>query len=99
VIQQAHRPGSATGAGSSSASIPTIPFNIEAGEDDVAWLNLVENDEVQKITDVCVQRWQSTSPEARKKMFAMFAIAGVFLAVCHHGHLLVICDMIRSGEL
>jgi Kyakuja-Dileera-Zisupton transposase len=32
-------------------------------------------------------------------MFALFAIAGVFLAVCRHGHVLVICDMIRSGEL
>ncbi|KAJ3481525.1 hypothetical protein NLJ89_g12204 [Agrocybe chaxingu] len=32
-------------------------------------------------------------------MFALFAIAGIFLAVCQHGHVLVICDMIRSGEL
>jgi Kyakuja-Dileera-Zisupton transposase len=32
-------------------------------------------------------------------MFALFAIAGIFLAVCRHGHVLVICDMIRSGEL
>jgi hypothetical protein len=32
-------------------------------------------------------------------MFALFAVAGIFLAVCRHGHVLVICDMIRSGEL
>ena len=32
-------------------------------------------------------------------MFALFVVAGIFLAVCHHGHVLVICDMIRSGEL
>ncbi|KAF8210732.1 hypothetical protein K438DRAFT_1492987, partial [Mycena galopus ATCC 62051] len=34
-----------------------------------------------------------------KKMYALFAIAGIFIAVCRHGHVLVICDMIRSGEL
>ena len=32
-------------------------------------------------------------------MFALFAVAGIFLAVCRHGHVLVICDMIHSGEL
>jgi hypothetical protein len=32
-------------------------------------------------------------------MFSLFAVAGIFLAVCRHGHVLVICDMIRSGEL
>ncbi|KAJ7220386.1 hypothetical protein C8J57DRAFT_1095058, partial [Mycena rebaudengoi] len=34
-----------------------------------------------------------------KKMFALFAISGIFIAVCCHGHVLVMCDMIRSGEL
>ncbi|KAJ7778074.1 hypothetical protein B0H14DRAFT_3095842 [Mycena olivaceomarginata] len=32
-------------------------------------------------------------------MFALFAIAGIFISVCRHGHVLVMCDMIRSGEL
>ncbi|KAF8195179.1 hypothetical protein K438DRAFT_2126983 [Mycena galopus ATCC 62051] len=32
-------------------------------------------------------------------MFALFAISGIFLSVCCHGHVLVICDMICSGEL
>ncbi|KAJ7816305.1 hypothetical protein B0H14DRAFT_3089819 [Mycena olivaceomarginata] len=32
-------------------------------------------------------------------MFALFAISGIFLAVCRHGHVLVMCDMIWSGEL
>ncbi|KAJ7734413.1 hypothetical protein B0H16DRAFT_1225125, partial [Mycena metata] len=34
-----------------------------------------------------------------KKMFALFAVAGIFLVVCRHGHVVVMCDMIRSGEL
>ncbi|KAJ7257567.1 hypothetical protein B0H12DRAFT_988360, partial [Mycena haematopus] len=34
-----------------------------------------------------------------KKMFALFAVSGIFISVCRHGHVLVMCDMIRSGEL
>ncbi|KAJ7865583.1 hypothetical protein B0H14DRAFT_2733900 [Mycena olivaceomarginata] len=32
-------------------------------------------------------------------MFALFAISGIFISVCRHGHVLAMCDMIRSGEL
>jgi hypothetical protein len=67
--------------------------------EETAWLNLTEHDELAKCLDTCVDRWRNAGPEARKKMFALFAIAGIFLAVCRHGHVLVICDMIRSGEL
>ncbi|KAJ6620183.1 hypothetical protein B0H10DRAFT_2360931 [Mycena sp. CBHHK59/15] len=38
-------------------------------------------------------------PKPVKKMFTLFAIAGIFLTVCRHGHVVVMCDMIRSGEL
>ena len=48
---------------------------------------------------LCVERWCNASPEACKKMFTLFAIAGIFLTVCRHGHVLVICDMICSGKL
>ena len=56
-------------------------------------------DEAQKVINVCMKWWKSAGPEARKKMFALLAIAGIFVAVCQHGHLMVICDMIHSGEL
>ncbi|TFK59070.1 hypothetical protein BDN72DRAFT_873096 [Pluteus cervinus] len=49
--------------------------------------------------NTCVERWRNAGPEARKKMFAVFAISGIFLTVCRHGHALTLCDMIRSGEL
>ena len=49
--------------------------------------------------DVYVEHWKSAGPEAWKKMFALFTIAGILLAVCWHGHLLVICNMIHGGEL
>ena len=63
------------------------------------WLNVAENDELAEGLTICVERWRAAGPEARKKMFALFAISGIFLAVCRHGHVLAICDMIRSGEL
>ena len=68
-------------------------------DDDIAWLNVAEMDDLAQCMNTCVERWRNAGPEARKKMFALFAITGIFLAVCRHGHVLVICDMIRSGEL
>ena len=75
-----------------------MTFNLYANDDNIAWLNITENEELQKITDVCIECWCSASPRSRKKMFALFAVSGIFIAVCHHGHLLVICDMIHGGE-
>lgn len=75
------------------------PSNSDIDSESIAWLNALENDELSKNLNVCVERWKSASPESRKKMFALFAIAGVFVAVCRHGHVLLVCDMIRSGEL
>lgn len=62
-------------------------------------MNVSEHEELAKCVNTCVDRWKNAGPEARKKMFALFAISGIFLAVCRHGHVLVMCDMIRSGEL
>ena len=76
------------------------PSNVEdLGVEEVAWLNVNEHDDLAKCLDTCVDRWRNAGPEAQKKMFALFAVAGIFLAVCRHGHVLAICDMIRSGEL
>ncbi|KAJ7697393.1 hypothetical protein B0H17DRAFT_928404 [Mycena rosella] len=81
---------------------PTLPAHDDDG--DTAWLNVnelnsAETDELATSVNTCVERWKAAGPEARKKMFALFAIAGVFLTVCRHGHVIVMCDMIRSGEL
>ncbi|KAJ6481138.1 hypothetical protein C8R45DRAFT_1054313 [Mycena sanguinolenta] len=62
-------------------------------------LSSEETDELTKCLNTCVERWKAAGPEARKKMFALFAVAGIFISVCRHGHVLLICDMIRSGEL
>ncbi|KIY48270.1 hypothetical protein FISHEDRAFT_43570 [Fistulina hepatica ATCC 64428] len=49
--------------------------------------------------DACVERWRAAGPDARKKAVELFAVAGIFITLCRHGHVLVMCDMIRSGEL
>jgi len=80
-----------------------VPADADRIEDiateEMAWLNVTEHDDLAKCLDTCVDRWRNAGPDVRKKMFALFAIAGIFLAVCRHGHVLVICDMIHSGEL
>lgn len=75
------------------------PDGVDLDQEEVAWLNVAEHNELARCLDTCVDRWKNAGPESRKKMFALFAVAGIFLCVCRHGHLLVICDMIRSGEL
>ena len=70
---------------------------------DPDWLHVVQDNGSTSVMPeklpVCIERWKNAGPESRKRMFAMFSVSGVFLAVCHHGHVLAICDMIRSGEL
>ncbi|KAL0578052.1 hypothetical protein V5O48_003958 [Marasmius crinis-equi] len=81
---------------SSSTAGPDI--NVDS-PDDIAYLNVNESGQITEAVHVCVERWKAAGPESQKRMFAFFAITGVFLAVCRHGHLLVTCDMRRSGEL
>ena len=76
----------------------------EDEDGDIAWLNINElnaadSDELAQCLDTCVERWKAAGPEGRKKMFSLFAISGIFITVCRHGHAVVMCDMIRSGEL
>ncbi|KAJ7740452.1 hypothetical protein DFH07DRAFT_751622 [Mycena maculata] len=73
-------------------------------DEDVAWLNVneldaMEAEELAKCINTCVDRWRAAGPDQRKKMFALFAVSGIFLTVCRHGHVVVMCDMIRGGEL
>ncbi|KAJ7041288.1 hypothetical protein C8F04DRAFT_1208483 [Mycena alexandri] len=103
----AHLSTSATPTSTGPATTSTDPTTTPAptpDDDDVAWLNVnemngEESEELAKCVNTCVERWKAAGPEARKKMFALFAVAGIFISVCRHGHVLLICDMIRSGEL
>ncbi|KAG1859304.1 hypothetical protein F4604DRAFT_1882800 [Suillus subluteus] len=58
-----------------------------------------EDQDSNEPVNVCVDRWRNAAPEARKRMFSVFQKSGIFVAVCRHGFLLSICNMVRSGEL
>ena len=74
------------------------PMQSHNNVDEDEWVDEPEEVEAEPM-DVCVDRWRNAAPEARKKMFAIFHKSGIFIAVCRHGFLLSICDMVRSGEL
>jgi hypothetical protein len=59
------------------------------------WEDVDENDPLH----ICINRWCNAGPEQRKRMFKMFDESGLFLCACRHGLILLMCDMIRSGEL
>ena len=66
---------------------------------------LIEMDEPGDVTSgakavtVCIEHWKNAGPDDQKHMWQMFCETGVFLAACRHGFILLICDMIQSGEL
>ena len=66
--------------------------NIEPTDD---WADIDENDPLH----ICINRWHNTGPEQRKRMFKMFDESGIFLCACRHGVILLMCDMVQSGEL
>ncbi|KAL0058192.1 hypothetical protein AAF712_015142 [Marasmius tenuissimus] len=65
----------------------------------VAWLDVNEIEGLETCVDTCVECWKAAGPDANKKMYSFFAISGIFISVCRHGHVLVLCDMHWSGEL
>ncbi|KAJ7016733.1 hypothetical protein C8F04DRAFT_1201568 [Mycena alexandri] len=112
VLTQTHTSATASLEAETGPSAPPAPVppltddnpSADGADDDVAWLNVnelesMEVEELARCINTCVDRWRNAGPEQRKKMFALFAVAGIFLVVCRHGHVVVMCDMIRSGEL
>jgi Kyakuja-Dileera-Zisupton transposase len=47
----------------------------------------------------CAGRWSNMSSELTARMWGIFDETGIFLALCRHGFVLVVADMIQSGEL
>ncbi|KAF8572888.1 hypothetical protein K439DRAFT_1377120, partial [Ramaria rubella] len=47
----------------------------------------------------CIEKWTNLSQEAIKRMWGIYLETGIFLALCRHGTVLIMCDMLRSGEL
>ncbi|KAJ7672036.1 hypothetical protein B0H17DRAFT_1208826 [Mycena rosella] len=47
----------------------------------------------------CSDQWKNMINNVTAKMWGIFDETGIFLALCHHGFILLLCDMVRSGEL
>ena len=47
----------------------------------------------------CAGRWTNMVNEVTSRMWGIFDETGIFLALCRHGFVLVVVDMVRSGEL
>lgn len=47
----------------------------------------------------CQERWKNLKEDMTAKMWGVFDETGVFLALCRHGFVLMLADMVRSGEL
>jgi hypothetical protein len=47
----------------------------------------------------CVTRWTNMVNELVARMWGIFDETGIFLALCRHGFVLMVADMVRSGEL
>jgi len=48
---------------------------------------------------VCEDRWKNMSNELTERMWGIFDETGVFLCLCRHGFVLLLADMVHSGEL
>ncbi|KAJ7735271.1 hypothetical protein DFH07DRAFT_870772 [Mycena maculata] len=47
----------------------------------------------------CEERWQNMKEDVTARAWGMFDETGIFPALCRHGFVLVVVDMVKSGEL
>ncbi|KIJ56126.1 hypothetical protein M422DRAFT_150960, partial [Sphaerobolus stellatus SS14] len=48
---------------------------------------------------LCTDNWKAANAETLKRLINAFEETGIFLAICRHGMIWIICNMVRSGEL
>lgn len=75
-----------------------VNFATQSSQDGDDWED-APNEKAGMASFSCADRWRNAGPEQRKKMFAVFDESGIFVAACRHRFVLLVCDMIRSGEL
>lgn len=56
-------------------------------------------DEDENDGNPCAKQWRNMKSSLTSKMWGVFDETGIFLALCQHGFVLMIVDMVRSGEL
>ncbi|KAJ6510311.1 hypothetical protein DFH09DRAFT_1435255 [Mycena vulgaris] len=54
---------------------------------------------LQQAASPCADRWKNMINDVTSKMWGIFDETGIFLALCRHGFVILLADMIRSGEL
>ncbi|KAJ7077509.1 hypothetical protein B0H15DRAFT_955006 [Mycena belliarum] len=47
----------------------------------------------------CSDRWQNMREDVTSKAWGMYDETGIFLSLCRHGFVLLVTDMVQSGEL
>ncbi|KAL0568165.1 hypothetical protein V5O48_013824 [Marasmius crinis-equi] len=70
-----------------------------SSSDNIAWLEVNKVENLQKCINMCIERRKAAVLDSSKSMFSFFAIMDIFLSVCRHVHVLVVCDMRCSREL
>jgi hypothetical protein len=48
---------------------------------------------------ICEDRWKNMADELTARMWGIFDETGIFVCLCRHGFVLLVADMVRSGEL
>jgi hypothetical protein len=46
----------------------------------------------------CAERWKNMKDELTNRMWGIFDETGIFMAFCCHRFVLIITDIVRSGE-
>ncbi|KAF8158710.1 hypothetical protein K438DRAFT_1910030 [Mycena galopus ATCC 62051] len=63
------------------------------------WVKERLAEEVVLPVSACEEHWKNLSDELTSKMWGIFNETGIFIALCQHSFVLLVADMVRSGEL
>ncbi len=53
---------------------------------------------IRRDDNPCAERWRNKKTEVTARMWGIFEETGLFLSLCRHGFVLLLADMVRSGE-
>jgi hypothetical protein len=78
-----------------------LPMLASAGQEVEEVVTNVEGypTNLDSILSVCAERWKANRADEKKGFSGCYDESGIFIAICRHGILLLVCDMIASGEL
>ncbi|KAJ7597935.1 hypothetical protein C8J56DRAFT_772406 [Mycena floridula] len=71
----------------------------EVDKHDAAQTDNSTNEEPKKSPAPSCDQWHNTQDSKTKPMWGIYDESGIFLSVCRHGFVLLILDMVKSGEL